>query len=117
RGPAARRPRAGRVRIPAKHDTAAGAADRAPVLQIDDIVLEIAAHAPQPVGGAVVEIALLGRLAGIEAAAQQVGEIQVGRIAGAGAGAVGKANPQVKVGREGGLAVSMRGTSLRYTPV
>jgi len=68
-----------------------------------EIVFEIAAHAPQPVGRAVVEVALLGGLAGIETTAQQIGKIEVGRIGGAGAGAPGEANPQIKIGREGRL--------------
>jgi hypothetical protein len=68
-----------------------------------EIVLEVPAHVPEPVHGAVVEVSFLGRPLGIEVALHQVGKINVGRIGRARVGAVDVADPELKVGREDGL--------------
>src|SRR5215469_11560924 len=68
-----------------------------------EIVPEVPTHVPEAVSGAVVEVAFLGRPLGIEVAPHQVRKINVGRIGRARVSAADEADPEIKVGREGGL--------------
>src|SRR5262245_18833271 len=67
-----------------------------------EIVLEVTTHPPQPVGHAVVEVALLGGMGRIETAANEIRKIDLLRI-GAARSVAREADPQVEIGGEGRL--------------
>jgi hypothetical protein len=68
-----------------------------------EIILEIAAHAPQPIGGAVVEVALGDRDFAVGAAANDIRKINFRRIGGAGPGNSAVSQPQIKIRSEARL--------------
>ena len=68
-----------------------------------EIVFEIAAHFPQTVNRPVAQLALGCGLVGIEAAAREGRELDVGRVRWVGAAVPRISHPQIKIGREGRL--------------
>jgi hypothetical protein len=65
-----------------------------------EVVLEVAAHLPEAIGGAVVEIALRRRARRIEAAAHEIGKVDLGRYRNAAIAAAREPHPEIKIGGE-----------------
>jgi hypothetical protein len=68
-----------------------------------EVVLEIAAHTPQAVGRAVVEVALRGLQFSVGGAAHQVGKIDLRRVGRARARKARETEPEIEVAGEPGL--------------